>query len=133
MCIDIDARLCCWYDGEVVTATRFPRPVLAGGVLDQAALEAAIHRFKALADPTRATILATLAVAAEPLCVCHINERVPLEQPTISHHLRVLREAGLVVSERRASWVYYALAPSARDWVAAALGCAPCDPRGGRP
>src|SRR2546428_14152383 len=106
MCIDIDARLCCWYDGEVVTATRFPRPVLAGGVLDQAALEAAIHRFKALAEPTRATILATLAVAAEPLCGCHINERFPLEQPAIPHPLPGVRVGGLLGVAGPAGQVY---------------------------
>ena len=67
-------------------------------------------RFKALADETRLEILALLAAAeGDALCACHIEERFDLSQPTISHHLKVLREAGLVVSERRGSWVYYAL------------------------
>ena len=51
------------------------------------------------------------------ICVCEINEFFDLEQPTISHHLKVLREAGLIVSERRASWAYYHLQPAAEGWV----------------
>ncbi len=66
--------------------------------------------FKALADETRLEILGLLASAGTELCVCEIEEHVKhLAQPTISHHLRQLREAGLVTSERRATWVYYAL------------------------
>jgi ArsR family transcriptional regulator len=66
--------------------------------------------FKALADETRLEILGLLASARTELCVCEIEEHVKhLAQPTISHHLRQLREAGLVTSERRATWVYYAL------------------------
>jgi ArsR family transcriptional regulator len=64
---------------------------------------------KAIADPTRLTMLALLAAEADALCVCHIEARFRLSQPTISHHLRVLREAGLVTSERRGAWVHYAL------------------------
>jgi ArsR family transcriptional regulator, arsenate/arsenite/antimonite-responsive transcriptional repressor len=66
--------------------------------------------FKALADETRLEILGLLASAGTELCVCEIEEHVKqLSQPTISHHLRQLREAGLVTAERRATWVYYAL------------------------
>jgi ArsR family transcriptional regulator len=66
--------------------------------------------FKALADETRLEILGLLASAGTELCVCEIEEHVKhLSQPTISHHLRQLREAGLVNAERRATWVYYAL------------------------
>lgn len=64
---------------------------------------------KAIADPTRLTMLALLAAEAEPTCVCHLEARFHLSQPTISHHLKVLREAGLVTSERRGAWVHYAL------------------------
>lgn len=68
------------------------------------------RKFKALADETRLEILGCLAAAeGDALCVCHIEARFDLSQPTISHHLKVLREAGLVVSERRGSWVYYAI------------------------
>lgn len=67
--------------------------------------------FKALGDPTRLEIVALLAAAAGELCACEIERRFDLSQPTISHHLRLLREAGVVTSERRGSWVYYALDP----------------------
>jgi ArsR family transcriptional regulator len=63
----------------------------------------------ALADPTRLQIVATLAGQAEPLCVCEIQGNFQLGQPTISHHLRLLREAGLVTCEKRGLWVYYSL------------------------
>lgn len=54
-------------------------------------------------------ILALLAAQRKPLCVCDIVAQFPLEQPTISHHLKVLRQAGLVSGERRGLWVYYRL------------------------
>src|SRR5262252_2832412 len=68
--------------------------------------------FKALADPTRVAIVNRLAAAPE-VCVCDLTAAFELSQPTISHHLRVLREAGLVESERRGTWAYYALVPDA--------------------
>ena len=63
--------------------------------------------FKALADPTRIRILNLLAQSEEPLCVCHIVEHFPLGQPTISHHLKVLRDVRFVVPERRGTFIYY--------------------------
>jgi len=66
--------------------------------------------FKVLADETRLEILGMLAAANGELCVCKIEEHVKhLSQPTISHHLRLLREEGLVTAERRGTWVYYTL------------------------
>ena len=94
-------------------------------VLDAAVAATAVARFKALADPTRLTILATLAATPEPVCVCELNEGVALEQPTISHHLKVLRDAGLVTSARRGSRAYYRLHPTADDWVRAELAALP--------
>lgn len=67
--------------------------------------------FRALADPTRLGILALLAAQERPLCVCDIVSRFRQGQPTISHHLKLLREAGLVRAERRGVWVYYRLLP----------------------
>lgn len=61
----------------------------------------------ALADPTRLGIVTMLADVDEPLCVCEIVTQFDLGQPTISHHLRVLREAHLVDCEKRGLWVYY--------------------------
>src|SRR5579871_4971313 len=68
--------------------------------------------FKALADPTRVAIVHRLA-SAEAVCVCDLTEAFDLSQPTISHHLRILREAGLVEAERRGTWAYYRLVPDA--------------------
>lgn len=65
--------------------------------------------FKALADGSRLAILRLIAAQAEPLCACEIVDRFDLGQPTIAHHLRVLREAGLITAERRGVWVHYAL------------------------
>jgi len=66
--------------------------------------------FKALGDDTRLAILGFLASAGDALCVCEIEDYVKeLSQPTISHHLRQLREAGLVTAERRGTWIYYAI------------------------
>lgn len=71
--------------------------------------------FKALGDSHRLTILATLARAKHEVCVCDFTAGLPLEQPTVSHHLRWLRDAGLVECERRGTWVYYRLAAGVLD------------------
>ena len=63
--------------------------------------------FKTLADPTRIRILNLLAQAGEPVCVCDITDHFPLGQPTISHHLKILRDARFVVAERRGTYMYY--------------------------
>ncbi len=85
----------------------------APGAVDASDRSEAASLFKALGDPHRLTILATLAREADEVCVCDFTSALPLNQPTVSHHLRVLREAGLVTSERRGTWVYYRLAPDA--------------------
>lgn len=77
--------------------------------------------FKALGDPHRLTILATLANAADHVCVCDFVAGLPLNQPTVSHHLKLLRDAGLVSAERRGTWVYYRLQDGAYERVTAAL------------
>jgi ArsR family transcriptional regulator len=64
-------------------------------------------RLKALADATRLRMLDLLAQQTAPLCVCDITAAFPQNQPTISHHLRILREAGLAGTERRGIWAYY--------------------------
>jgi ArsR family transcriptional regulator len=77
-------------------------------------------RFKALADATRVAIVNLLAGAPE-LCVCVLVDQLGLSQPTVSHHLRILREAGLVNVERRGTWAYYSLAVETVAALAAAL------------
>jgi ArsR family transcriptional regulator, arsenate/arsenite/antimonite-responsive transcriptional repressor len=78
-------------------------------------------RFKALADPTRVAIVNRLATADE-CCVCDLTGAFELSQPTISHHLKVLREAGLVESSRRGTWAYYRLVPEAVQRLRQTLG-----------
>ena len=78
-------------------------------------------RFKALADPTRVAIVNCLS-AADEVCVCNLTETFDLTQPTISHHLKILREAGLVESSRRGTWAYYRLVPEAIAALRGALG-----------
>lgn len=67
------------------------------------------NRFKALADPTRIQILSLLVGCDEPICVCEITPRFAISQPTISHHLRILRDAGFIFAERRGTFMYYQL------------------------
>ena len=68
--------------------------------------------FKALADPTRVAIINRLSTASAA-CVCDLTATFELSQPTISHHLRILRAAGLIEVERRGTWAYYRLVPEA--------------------
>jgi ArsR family transcriptional regulator len=70
-----------------------------------------IQLLAALADPTRLEILRQLAGSAE-VCACDFTECCGVSQPTVSHHLKVLRDAGVVTSERRGSWVFYRIAPN---------------------
>jgi ArsR family transcriptional regulator, arsenate/arsenite/antimonite-responsive transcriptional repressor len=65
--------------------------------------------FKALADPIRIRILNLLATNDQPVCVCDIVEHFPIGQPTISHHLKILRSSGFVLSERRGTFMYYSV------------------------
>lgn len=76
---------------------------------------------KAIADPHRLTIIATLARSAEPVCVCDFTESMPINQSSVSHHLAILRDAGIVTSERRGTWAYYSLAAGVRDRFLKAL------------
>jgi ArsR family transcriptional regulator len=76
--------------------------------------------FKALGDPVRLRLLSMIASTAE-MCVCDLTDAFELSGPTISHHLRVLREAGLVDCERRATWVYYWVRPEALRQLSALL------------
>ena len=70
--------------------------------------------FKALADPVRLRLLSLIAShAGGEACVCDLTGEFDVSQPTISHHLKVLREAGLLASRRRGTWVYYRVQPAA--------------------
>ena|SRR5258706_2113555 len=71
-----------------------------------------LSSLRAAADPTRLQVLRLLAAAKAPVCVCDITSRFRLSQPTISHHLGLLRRAGLVSTTRRGIWAYYTLHPA---------------------
>jgi len=78
--------------------------------------------FKALGDPVRLRLVSLIgAHQGGEVCVCDLTTAFDLAQPTISHHLKVLREAGIITSERRGTWVYYRLVPSALERMAALL------------
>ncbi len=88
--------------------------------LSPAAAERLARGFKALADPTRLAIVNLLAGAGEA-CVCELTAAFHLAQPTVSHHLAVLRRAGLVEVRRHGTWAYYRLVPEAVQALARAL------------
>jgi ArsR family transcriptional regulator len=83
----------------------------------------AVKILKALADPVRLRLLSNIASRyPREVCVCDVVEWFDLTQPTISHHLKVLRLAGLLDSERRSTWVYYRVVPETLQSVATMLG-----------
>jgi ArsR family transcriptional regulator len=83
--------------------------------------EATAALFRALGDPARVRILNALATTAEPVCVCELIEPLELSQPTVSHHLKKLTNAGLLEREQRGKWAYYSLNPEATSTLAALL------------
>jgi ArsR family transcriptional regulator len=95
---------------------------VAAPSLTQGRTEVLADRLKALGDPTRLGMLDLLAQQDEPLCVCDITDKFPQNQPTISHHLKLLREAGLIASEKQGIWAYYRATDEGRRWLAAMTG-----------
>ena len=80
------------------------------------------RRFKALGDPVRLRLLSLIASReGGEACVCELTGAFPLSGPTISHHLRVLREAGLIEGKRRGTWIYYRVLPEALRTLSQAL------------
>lgn len=85
---------------------------VASGVMDIEDARPLARAFKALGDPTRLRLLSMIAAhSGGEACVCDLTEPVGLSQPTVSHHMKQLVEAGLVTREQRGKWAYYALAP----------------------
>jgi len=98
------------------------QPALVSEPIDEAAAAGLAQVFKALGDPVRLRLVSLIgAREGGEVCVCDLNSAFELSQPTISHHLKVLREAGLIDSERRGTWVYYRLVPAALERMAAVL------------
>ena len=81
---------------------------------------------KALADPVRLRLLSLVAShEGGEACICELNDAFALSQPTISHHMKVLHEAGLVDRDKRGVWVYYRIRPQALASLGVLIGCAP--------
>ena len=96
-------------------------PLLSEPLTEPAAVEMA-RKLKALADPVRLRLFSAIAShSGGEACVCDISGGIDVSQPTVSHHLKVLRDAGLLTSERRASWVYYAVVPESLREISALL------------
>ena len=92
---------------------------LAAPVLSDEEAEATASLFRALSDPARVRIVNLLATSDEPVCVCELTEPVGLSQPTVSHHLKKLVDAGLVEREQRGKWAYVSLKRDAVDTLSA--------------
>ncbi|HWD06183.1 MAG TPA: metalloregulator ArsR/SmtB family transcription factor [Amycolatopsis sp.] len=95
---------------------------LSDAPLAEAEAAGLAHVFKALGDPVRLRLLSMIASReGGEMCVCELTPAFDLAQPTISHHLKLLREAGLITGQRRGTWVYYRSVPSALDRLAGVL------------
>ena len=92
---------------------------LAAPSLDDEQAAATAQLFKALADPARVRIVNALATAREPVCACEFEPALGLSQPTVSHHLKKLTDAGLLEREQRGKWAYFSLKRDAVEKLAA--------------
>lgn len=109
------------YQGMILLMEACCTP-LHEGEIDEAKAGAMAPVLAALADPVRLRIVSMLMAAPDGSCCgCDMEEPLGLAQPTISHHLKVLREAGLVEGERRGRWVHYSVIPERLGEVATAL------------
>jgi ArsR family transcriptional regulator len=92
---------------------------LTGGILDPDAAERLAHLFKVLGDPTRVRLLSLIAAAdGAEACICELTEPLALSQPTVSHHMKLLVDAGLVSREQRGKWAYYRVENRALERIA---------------
>lgn len=97
------------------------RPV-TGGALDDPTAARLAQMFKALGDPTRVKLVSLIASASgEEACVCDLQDHVELSQPTVSHHLKQLVDAGLLTREQRGKWAYYRIVDQALAGLSQAL------------
>lgn len=98
-------------------------PGLSAAPLDEDQAADLARVFKALGDPVRLRLMSMIASRGEggEVCVCELTPAFDLSQPTISHHLKLLRQAGLIDCERRGTWVYYWVLPGVLDRLAAFL------------
>ncbi|MFE8015848.1 ArsR/SmtB family transcription factor [Streptomyces antibioticus] len=98
-------------------------PGLSAAPLDETQAADLAKVFKALGDPVRLRLMSMIASRGQggEVCVCELTPAFELSQPTISHHLKLLRQAGLIDCERRGTWVYYWVLPGVLDRLAAFL------------
>ena len=94
---------------------------ISASMLDADSAEKLGSLLRVLADPARLQILSMLASAGGEVCVCDLTEPLGLSQPTVSHHMKQLREGGFVSSERRGKWIFYSLVPDQVHAVTDAL------------
>jgi len=92
---------------------------LAAPVLSDGEASATAELFRALADPARVRIVNLVATSGEPVCACELYAPLGLSQPTVSHHLKKLVEAGLLEREQRGKWAYFSLKRDAVETLAA--------------
>jgi ArsR family transcriptional regulator len=109
---------------QVATLTAAEAPIVCCAPLDAPLLDeeeavATAELFKALGDPARVRIVNTLATSAEPVCACEFEPALGLSQPTVSHHLKKLTDAGLLEREQRGKWAYFSLKRDAVEKLAA--------------
>ncbi|MYU35571.1 metalloregulator ArsR/SmtB family transcription factor [Streptomyces sp. SID8358] len=97
-------------------------PTLSAAPMSEDRAVGLANVFKALGDPVRLRLLSMIASReGGEICVCDLTPAFDLSQPTISHHLKLLKQAGLIGSERRGTWVYYRLVPETTDKLASVL------------
>jgi ArsR family transcriptional regulator, arsenate/arsenite/antimonite-responsive transcriptional repressor len=92
---------------------------LGAPVLDEDEAAATAELFRALGDPGRVRIINLIATSDEPVCACELYEPLGLSQPTVSHHLKKLTDAGLLEREQRGKWAYFSLKRDAVEKLAA--------------
>lgn len=110
-----------WNDSNVKTIVECCAPVAEEPLeAEEAGLLA--EWFGVLADPTRLRLFSLIAASGEACAACDLVDPIGVSQPTVSHHLKVLREAGLVESEKRGRWVYYRPVPERLEVLSRALG-----------
>jgi ArsR family transcriptional regulator len=97
---------------------------LGSATLSEEEVEATAALFAALADTARVRIVNLVATSDEPVCACHLIEPLGLSQPTVSHHLKKLVEAGLLEREQRGKWAYFSLTREAGEHLAGVVDLA---------
>jgi ArsR family transcriptional regulator len=116
------------YDAEVASTKTAPSDLLAccapvrAEALDEEESELLARSFAALADPVRLRLLSLVASSPDEVCACDLVEPSGRSQPTVSHHMKILVDAGLVAREKRGLWVWYRVVPERLDALRAVLG-----------